>query len=163
MKELAAIRPRLVIVASISSYQVFDPLDGQPAQQARIAEIRAEGERRTAQSLLRLADKVVFIADTPRLPDDPANCLLAHPRDEDACRFQLKALVPADRFPVAADSLGSQVNVIDLNRDICGGEACPAVRNGIFLMHDKTHISEATASALSGRFAEILKDAASQR
>ena len=159
MKEIAALRPRMVLAASDSNYDVIAPTDRRPDRAERAAQIRAEGERRTAERLLQSAANVIFIADTPHFPQDPVLCLLAHPRGEDACQWQLTSFLPRCRFPVTAGSLDPRIAVIDFNRDICGGDTCAALSGGSFLMHDRSHISETTAAALSGRFLKLLKEA----
>jgi hypothetical protein len=52
-------------------------------------------QRRMVAQLLDYADRVVIIADTPMLPEEPAFCLYRNPAHEEACSWPAKDLTDA--------------------------------------------------------------------
>ena len=158
LSEIARTQPTLVIAAAASNYLFVDPATGRPREKSRAT--AAAGERSLASDLLRDAQAVVFVSDTPIFPEAPVRCVAKNPGHEEKCHWSLETILPNFRFPVAVGSLDPRVQVVDLAPDICEGGLCIAVKDGNVQYRDDQHLSASAAMALAPKFAEILKNAA---
>ena len=105
------------------------------------------------------AERLVLLADTPRLPDDPGHCLAAPDSRLGDCLFE-----PADQSTrmrdvsmVAANRAG--VETIDPTPWLCADGLCPVVIGSTIAYRDRGHISTTRAAEL----AAPLRDALSLR
>jgi peptidoglycan/LPS O-acetylase OafA/YrhL len=102
---------------------------------------------------------VIGIRDTPRWMKDPVDCLWAHPDDMAACSVPRSQSL-ADRDPAALrGDLPSNVTLIDVDDLICDGDTCPAVRDGVVVYWDLSHLSATFAASLAEEIAEGLPSA----
>jgi hypothetical protein len=100
------------------------------------------------RALEALGVDVVGIRDTPRWRKDPVDCLWAHSEDPNACSVERRMSL-ADRDPAALRSdLPPNVTLVDLTSKICDGDECPAVRDGIVVYWDLSHLSATFARSL---------------
>ena len=158
LDEIRRKHPKLVIVASDLDYLSTSPTTGQSATASH--EVTIADERRLIDDLLRDAQSVVLIRDTPKFPTMPLRCLANNPGREHVCQWQLESSLPKERFPVSLELLDPRVHVADLTPEICENGICNAVRNSIIQFHDDHHLSATGASTLAPQFVELLTRAA---
>jgi hypothetical protein len=89
--------------------------------------------------------RVGAIADTPRMPSDPLDCLAEEPVD--ACAAPRDAALDAeapfaDAEQEARDHVGG-APVLDVNPILCGPEVCPVVLDGLPVYTDLDHLYSA--------------------
>jgi hypothetical protein len=99
--------------------------------------------------LLRSASaRIVYIRDTPYPNKDIPACISSSLDNWDHCDFERDAVPRTE--PVITEAVrGNEpdVTVVDLDAYLCDSVTCPAVRNGVLLYRDHSHIT-ATASSL---------------
>ena len=90
---------------------------------------------------------LVYIRDTPYPRNNVAECISSSLDDWSRCAFPKSERVD----PVVTGVLRGilpHVEVIDLNGLLCDETTCPAVRNGILLYRDDSHLSDTAVVAL---------------
>jgi peptidoglycan/LPS O-acetylase OafA/YrhL len=131
---IAGLHPALVVVSSLDNY------------------IPDSGEVLTAwnnslDKLRKTGAPIAYIRDTPLPTADIPTCISGAAKDWSKCDF-----TPINKVePVISQSiLGNEndVKVIDLYHYLCAGTTCPAVRNGLLLYRDNSHITATAAKAL---------------
>ena len=84
LKEVAASKPEIVVLANSSSQDVMDHhgelLDSNDKEEAQLA-----GELAVVRRLLQSGTSVVLLHGAPPMPVDPRQCLLANPGHEEKC------------------------------------------------------------------------------
>jgi peptidoglycan/LPS O-acetylase OafA/YrhL len=137
-------KPSLVIVSSANQYIPFiDELTD--AWSVSFKRLKASGA------------KVIYIRDTPYPGRNIPDCVSSAQDDWKRCAFQM----PDKVDPVVAGELQGvlpDVIVIDLNGFLCDGSFCPAVRNGIMLYRDDSHLSDTTVKALTPALQKALSE-----
>lgn len=132
---IVSLRPKIIVFSSSNQYIPF------------IDELIESWDK----SLSRLAAsgaKLVYLRDTPHPQQSIPDCVSSALDDWSRCAFPL----PTKVDPVIAGQLRSalpQLTVIDLNGYFCDGSVCPAVRNGIMLYRDESHLSNTAVKALA--------------
>jgi len=157
LRELADMRPQLVVISNYSGYPVFDVTAGGPASSADGVAVLTTGTRRILSQLLGSAGSIVVLRDTPLLPTRPLTCLSKHPAREDACQWGLSSLLPSARYPFEdLSAMDERIKIVDFDDEICRGGVCRAVRDGVVLMRDNDHLTGTVSETLSPRFVEML-------
>lgn len=151
-------RPKLVILSNLTGYA---PLDDNGENLATGEEDRQrlyiEALRRMITQMLQYADRIVIVADTPRLPEDPAECLYHNPGREEACAWPIdKITTKAFIAPMLAD-LSDHVTVLDLGPEICPNGLCRAFRDGKPVYYDEGHLAASFSKTLAGTFEKVLE------
>jgi peptidoglycan/LPS O-acetylase OafA/YrhL len=160
IRRIQSVRPTLVVVANSSGYlarkEAAVPLD----QWKR-------GTRRTLSALTANGIKVVAIRDTPLPGFDVPTCLARSVRHAwypaASCQIARSSAIMPSVFEAeesAAQGLPG-VRFIDLTDQICNGDACPAIRDGVIVYRDDNHLTGAFAQsllpALEARLAPLLE------
>jgi peptidoglycan/LPS O-acetylase OafA/YrhL len=149
--------PDLVILSNALAYgdQIYDAQSGELIGDHAEAEAAwREGLRRTLRRLLAAGTAVAVLRSTPYIDKDYQGCLMrggdcARPRD---------AAVPAP--PLDADLMrefGDKLRIIDFSDEICTGQVCPPIRNGLVAYRDSTHISYIYARTFAPKIAALLR------
>jgi peptidoglycan/LPS O-acetylase OafA/YrhL len=128
------LKPALVIVSSLDTY------------------IPDQGEMLTAwnnslDKLRKTGAPIAYIRDTPVPTTDIPTCISGAANDWSNCSFKpLNHTEPVIQQSILGNENG--LKVIDLYRYLCAGSTCPAVRNGLLLYRDDSHITATAAKAL---------------
>jgi peptidoglycan/LPS O-acetylase OafA/YrhL len=131
------IRPELVFVSSLSTY---------PGSSAEVLDAWDRSLDR-----LRQADApIVYLRDTPFPGRDIPLCVSGASDNWAECAFDFEGARGAEPI-LAAAATGSQlgVTVIDFTGLLCDDGRCPAVRNGILLYRDDSHLTATAARLLA--------------
>ena len=132
---IVAMRPKVIIMSSSNQYLPF------------IDEL-IDSWNKTLSRLEQSGAKLVYLRDTPHPLQSIPDCISSALDDWSRCAFPL----PTKVDPVIAGSLRNAIpptTIIDLNGYLCDGNVCPAVRNGIMLYRDESHLSNTAVKALS--------------
>ena len=128
------LKPALVVVSSLDTY-IPDQGEMLTAWNSSLDKLRTTGA------------PIAYIRDTPTPTADIPTCISGAADDWSKCAFK-----PINHTePVIEQSiLGNEddVKVIDLYHYLCTGATCPAVRNGLLLYRDDSHITATAAKAL---------------
>lgn len=146
LKEVAASKPEIVVLANSSSQDVMDHhgelLDSNDKEEAQLA-----GELAVVRRLLQSGTSVVLLHGAPPMPVDPRQCLLANPGHEEKCSWpKVKT-----RFPRGSYDDPRVLN-FDLTAAICPGAVCELVRDGMIVMRDKAHMTASFPLSLAPLF-----------
>jgi hypothetical protein len=135
INRIVAMHPKLVVFSSSNQYIPF------------IDEL-VDSWNKTLTRLEASGAKLVYLRDTPHPTESIPDCISSALDDWSRCAFPL----PTKVDPVIAAGLRSAIpptTVIDLNGYLCDGNVCPAVRNGIMLYRDESHLSNTAVKALA--------------
>jgi peptidoglycan/LPS O-acetylase OafA/YrhL len=151
LDEIDRERPELVILASSSAHRPLLVAEGRSATSQEAADILAAGELRTIARIRRSDAKVVLMADLVWLPDDPIDCLVSHPTNAKACRWQVEQSLPELRFPWSRPDTGrsSSVQVVDLIPNVCPGGVCFAATRDAVVLRDWHHMTATYSATLA--------------
>ena len=132
---IIGMKPSAVIVSSMNFYipQRDEILDAWSVSLDRLAASGAP---------------LVYIRDTPYPKKSIPECISSELANWSACAFQLTDRVD----PVITGSLQKvlpAIDIVDMNGYLCDGTTCPAVRNGILLYRDDSHLSNTAVVALT--------------
>jgi peptidoglycan/LPS O-acetylase OafA/YrhL len=152
LREIAQIKPRLVILSSATLQSMMAPGTASPAPEQERPELYREALRRMIAEVLEYADRVVLITDTPRLPEEPLLCLARHAGDEAACEWPLKSVTTGTFYVPSLAEFGDRVLAIDLSPAICPDGACKAVSNGEVIFYDQSHFTATYSLSLKDQF-----------
>ena len=102
------------------------------------------------------AERIVLLADTPRLPDDPGRCLAAPDAELGDCLFE-----PADqstRMRQASITAANRAGVATIipTSWLCADGLCPVVIGSTIAYRDRGHISTTRAAELAGPLRDAL-------
>ncbi len=151
---VAADRPDLVIVASSHPYTSAGsdgpaPADGGQALQTGLAQ--------TLQRLRPLADAVALIGDTPKLSQDPPDCLSQHLDHILACDEPRAQTLDVAWTTVEAAIAGqADATFVDPTNWACPTDPCPVVIGRYLVFRDQHHLATPFVTALRGRLAAAL-------
>jgi peptidoglycan/LPS O-acetylase OafA/YrhL len=130
--------PRLVLVSSLNGYVQDDAY-------------LLGGWRKTLGALRATQAPIVYLADTPFPGTDVPVCVSGALDDWSTCALPRSRAVRPDPFS-AATRTGAirDVTTIDMNHWLCPpGAPCPAVRDGVLMYRDDSHVTD-TAMTLLG-------------
>ncbi|WP_211305366.1 SGNH hydrolase domain-containing protein, partial [Crossiella equi] len=132
---LGGLRPRMVFVGSLNQYTAD-------------AELLTQAWER---SLRRIVAPVVSLRDTPLPGKDIPACVSAAPAHPESCAFpRSSALRP--------DPIAERASTVDMNAVLCPGDSCPAVRQGVLLYRDDSHLTNTAAGLLGPRVERVLEE-----
>jgi peptidoglycan/LPS O-acetylase OafA/YrhL len=147
----------IAFVANADMYQVVDQ-EGRrepPDQRERWRGALAS----SLATIGGLADRVVVLADTPRLAYDPLDCLATHD-DVAGCDAASEDLLDPDYAALeAAVASAAGVEWISANEWICPDGSCPLVRGTLLVFRDDHHLTATFAAALAERIGAALDGA----
>lgn len=139
------IKPRLILTSSLHTY-VPDQGEILDAWDATLTDLRVVGA------------PIVYLRDTAHPTEDIPTCISGAIDDWSKCAFKHDGI----EEPVIQQTLlGNQPNVtvVDMLPYFCDGAECPAVRNGLLLYRDSSHITATAALALAPALEEALEEA----
>jgi peptidoglycan/LPS O-acetylase OafA/YrhL len=95
------------------------------------------------QFLRRSAKHVIFISDTPYLPQSAPDCVAAHLSDVRPCTIGRPAatILPAVKAAELRIAKHEQINSIDPTSWFCAPKICPVIVGNILVYHDKSHMT----------------------
>ncbi|MBC8036799.1 MAG: acyltransferase, partial [Rhizobiales bacterium] len=149
-------RPKLVILAGATRSLLMNEQTGGPATEKDRPEIYRKAQHKMITKLLKYADQVILIKDTPTLPEEPLVCLYRNPGREEACSWPEDSVVMNDFYAPDPSEFGDRVRVIDLNPDICDGGACRAISGGNAVFYDQSHLTASYSMTLMDEFEKLL-------
>jgi peptidoglycan/LPS O-acetylase OafA/YrhL len=129
------IKPSLIIVGSLDTY------------------IPDSGEMLTAwnsslDKLRKVGVPIAYIRDTPAPVKDVPTCISSALDNWGKCSFTPRN-IPEPVIQQALIGNEDKITVIDMYKYFCSSNICPAVRNGVLLYRDDSHISATAAKALA--------------
>ncbi|GHG45413.1 acyltransferase [Flavimobilis marinus] len=138
------LRPELVVVSSLHTY-LPDKAETLAAWEDSLERLREAGA------------PIAYLRDTPNPEEDIPTCISSAFDDWSRCSF------PHDGVeePVIQEAItGRQagVTVIDLLPLFCDGAQCAAVRNGLLLYRDDSHITATAARSLAPALEAALRE-----
>ena len=154
LQRITTEHPALVVTASARAYDIVDATgrhafaDALPTWSAGlVSELR---------SLAPLANRVVYLADTPRLDADPLECLASHPVIED-CPSPRDQMVNPAYAALEADAVQQAgVDMISATDWLCPGTSCPLVRGTYLVYRDNQHLTATFMTALAPLLGDAL-------
>jgi peptidoglycan/LPS O-acetylase OafA/YrhL len=93
--------------------------------------------------LRRSAKQVVFISDTPYLPQSAPDCVADHLSDVRRCTVTRHnaTILPEIKKAELRIAKQEQIHSIDPTSWFCGPRVCPVIVGNILLYHDKSHMT----------------------
>jgi peptidoglycan/LPS O-acetylase OafA/YrhL len=141
---IAALKPALIFVSALHNY-VPDPGERLTAWNLSLDQLRQDGA------------PIVYLADTPLPGKDIPVCISGALDDWSQCAFPRQSALSPDQVVVQAlTGRQQQLNVVDLTSYLCPTAICPAVRNGILLYRDDSHITATVSRVLAPAIEQIL-------
>ena len=131
--------PRLVLMGSLNGY-------------VQDRGYLLNGWRRTLAELADLGAPLVYLVDTPFPNKDVPSCVSGASADWSRCALPRTVLRP-DPFDdaVRGGRMAGVVGSVDVNGYLCPpGATCPAVRNGVLLYRDTSHVTDTAMTLLAG-------------
>jgi peptidoglycan/LPS O-acetylase OafA/YrhL len=150
LQRIEADPPDLVIVSA--NHRPPPIVDGRVLSGAEAQAAMAAGAGRTLARLLATGAKVVVLADTPRLPFGPAECLTANADHILRCAIPREAAVDpgwvaAER--AVAEGLGA--TFVDVTAWACPSDPCPLVIGRYAVFADTNHLTRPFVQGLAVR------------
>jgi peptidoglycan/LPS O-acetylase OafA/YrhL len=95
------------------------------------------------QFLRRSAKQVIFISDTPYLPQSTPDCVADHLSDVRPCTIKRSEAtdLPAIKAAELRIAKHEQINSIDPTPWFCAPTVCPVIVGNILVYHDKSHMT----------------------
>ena len=153
---IAAEHPVVLLLAASRAYQIVDDAGRHPFEES-LATWRA-GLLWSLTDGADGADRVVLLADTPRLVEDPVECLAATGA-VDACATPYETLVDAAYLEleasVAQEAGASLVPTIDW---LCDRVSCPLIMGDRLVYRDDQHLTASFAASLAGLLGTTIPD-----
>lgn len=142
--------PDLVIVSS--NHRPPPLVDGRVLSGSEAHAAMAAGAARTIARLQATGAKVVVLADTPRLPFEPEECLTAHPDHILACAIPRESAVdPAWVAAEMAAAEGLGATFVDVTAWACPSDPCPLVIGRYAVFSDDNHLTKPFVQGLTLR------------
>lgn len=118
-----------------------------------------EGARSTFAQLLRVADQVAVLRDTPWAPEDIPTCLSVASTDPSRCSFPREGSAGLDEILYEAESAAALpgVGFLDLTDLICSDARCDMVTpEGVIKFRDAHHLTQTFSYSLGSELAVAL-------
>jgi hypothetical protein len=146
--------PELVVVASARDYELMGD-DGRRPLAERPAAWR-QGLASVLSAADRDADRVVLLGDTPRLGEDPVECLAARELIERCPSPRSEMVDPAYAELEVAAATEAGVAHASPTDWLCSDDACPLVMGDRLLYRDPQHLTASFVTTLADRLAVAL-------
>lgn len=148
-------RPQKVFLASSlsSANYVLDPVGGAVLAKDEGAIAWRDGLTATILKLKAAAVEPIVIADTPQAGPQFADCLATGKGT--ACDRRRSDAFPAYRPDIEASRLAGAA-LIDLSDRLCGPKTCSAMRDGLVVYRDPSHLAPHFALGLADAFQPFL-------
>lgn len=158
LETVREVRPKLVILSSVTLYELLNSKQEMPQTEEDRRRQFIDAQHRMIAQLLDYADRVVIIADTPMLPEEPAFCLYRNPAHEEACSWPAKDLTRDVFYGSALADLGERVSILDLAPQICPGGVCRTILDGAPVYYDQGHLTATFSKTLASTFERVFID-----
>ena len=125
--------------------------DGSILPNVSTIEYMAQRLRETVNAIQKTGAKVVIVSTTPRSGWDNGRCLVRSVYfdvEGEPCDFVLNKKIDAYEL---LQILNQDIPIYWLSDDICDDEKCNAMKSGIFILKDRTHLSKEGSEYL-GKF-----------
>lgn len=102
-----------------------------------------DGTAAIFQFLRRSAKQVIFISDTPYLPQSVPDCVAGHLSDVRPCTIKRSdaTVLPAIKAAELRIAKQEQISSIDPTSWLCAPRVCPVIVGDRLLYHDKSHMT----------------------
>jgi hypothetical protein len=158
-KLIGQIRPELVVFVGDAGY--YSAMPGQVTETGLSGDDWTRGVEGTASRFEKMGVPFAMIADAPDPGFNVSYCLsrqIGAVIGGGPCVFDRDAIDPASRAADRAVERFKQGAVIDLTDEICPTKRCQAMRDGMVLYFDGTHLSSAFAKSLTPAMWSRLSD-----
>jgi peptidoglycan/LPS O-acetylase OafA/YrhL len=138
---IASLHPALVVV---SWARWMQPLAGQKAGiPTGFGGPWQNGVAAIFQFLRSSAKQVMFISDTPYLPQSAPDCVAGHLSDVRPCAIKRSAatVLPAIKTAELQIAKREQIKSVDPTSWFCAPKICPVIVGNILVYHDKSHMT----------------------
>ncbi|MFC6154487.1 acyltransferase family protein [Nocardioides yefusunii] len=161
---IADLRPEIVLVAT-SANRVLDPKTGAVVKESdpRYLSLAKTGWRDLVTDLRRDAQRVAVFANTPRLPERPADCLTDGSPTLADCTFTPDEKVASQAATLMAAGREAGAQVVDAAQWFCFGGRCPMVVGEYVTLRDTHHMTPQYAEQIAVPLARELGLASSAR
>jgi peptidoglycan/LPS O-acetylase OafA/YrhL len=151
LEDIEREQPEMVVLANSSAHRPYLVDQDRVAEGTEAAKLLAAGEARTIARVLAAGSRVILMADLVWLAEDPIDCLVSHPGNPKACRWQADRSLPDLRSPwsTQAGKPPSGVQVIDLLDVICPQGQCLAATRDVVVLRDRHHLTASYAAGLA--------------
>lgn len=145
IEAIVRLRPELVVVSSLHTYL--------PDQEEMLEawEVSLDGLREAGAP-------IAYLRDTPKPDQDVPTCISSAFDDWSRCSFPHDG-IPEPVIQEAVTGRQPGVTVVDLLPYFCDGSRCVAVRNGLLLYRDASHLTATAARSLAPALADELETA----
>ena len=140
LKRIAAIKPKYIIVTSLSIY-VPEYQELKVGWDQTLTQLRATGA------------KLLYIRDTPYPNRHVPECVSGAMDNWSMCDFDLNNMNRIE--PIVTDQLRGEnldIPIFDFTSLLCDGTRCHGVRNGILIYRDNSHLTATAARVLTEAF-----------
>jgi len=151
MGEIELLRPEVVVTSQSRAHKVYGVADKESNIQAL-----ADGMASRWLELNKLRLRIIVIADTPRMSQDPVKCLSSKGGSIEKCSTSVKKSVRRDPILLAVN-INKNVTLQSLNDYICDRDWCRPNKGQILIWRDSHHLTATYARWLSNKFTELLK------
>jgi peptidoglycan/LPS O-acetylase OafA/YrhL len=150
LRRIATERPDLVVLAS--NHRPPPAAGGGALSHDAAVAVMAAGAQQTIAAIQRAGSRVVVLADTPRIPFDPAECLSRNARHIRACAVPRAEALDLDWVQAERDAaLAAGATFVDVNEWACSSDPCPMVLGRYIVFADTNHLTPAFVQALTSR------------
>ncbi len=133
-----SIKPALIVVSSLDNY-IPDQGEVLTAWNVSLDKLRTQGA------------PIAYIRDSPIPSKDVPTCISSALDNWSKCSFKpLNKLEPVIQQTIIGNE--NKVTVVDMYKYFCSADTCPAVKNGVLLYRDDSHITATAAKALEPAF-----------
>jgi peptidoglycan/LPS O-acetylase OafA/YrhL len=156
LERIVAEHPALVVMGSRARYSKNTPSGVQPLSD----DDWRNGTARTMDQLTKAGIAVLLVGDTPRPGFDVPDCLArtVWTGSGHCGPFPLSSSLNGSVFRAQEEAARNfqRVALLDLNSQICTGESCDVMRNGIIIYRDNDHVTASFARSLAPLLASAL-------
>jgi len=134
--KIIALKPKYIVIGSLSTY-VPDYQEFKTAWDQTLNRLRTTGAQ------------IIYLRDTPYPNKNIPECISGDTDNWAACDFALNNVNRTE--PIVTDQVrgeNTDIPVLDVNAYLCETNKCRAVRNGILLYRDDSHLTNTAVNAL---------------
>ncbi|MEJ7832665.1 MAG: acyltransferase family protein [Nocardioides sp.] len=156
-EQIAELEPDLVVASSTPPLEgTYDAAGTLDRSHAGIATALSTGFADMFTAYGPLTDRLVLLADIPRLPVDPGVCLATEEARLGDCVFEPDETNTMLRAVTLRAALDAGVEAIDPSAWFCAGDLCPVVVGSTIAYRDRGHVSTTRATQLAQPLGEAL-------
>lgn len=147
------LHPDLVIVATSAVSPIMAPgssqVLGMVGERSAFEQTVVDGFGAELRLLAPLADRVVVLGDTPKLPREPGVCLSSGGVDLGDCLFRRGPVARTIQLRFAQAAREQDIPFVDASRWFCFRSLCPSVVGRTITMRDSEHMTPEYALQLA--------------